>query len=88
MQDGALFCIKCGWIVTSQVIAQNVDEDILDSFDIDRSTVEDYCANLDPSRYLFYNSRIGKFYFYYLAYLFNDLSVDALPFSTENMVRI
>lgn len=74
---------KSGWIAASQVTAQNVDEDILDLFGIDRSTVEDYSANLNPSEYLFYDSGIGEFYFYYPAYLFNDISVDDSAFSTE-----
>ena len=46
-------------------------------------TVEDYSANLDPDRYLFYDSGIAEFYFYYPAYLFNDVTVDDSSFLTE-----
>lgn len=73
---------KSGWIAASQVISQN-DDEMLDLFDIDRMTVEDYSANLDPDRYLFYDSGIAEFYFYYPAYLFNDVTVDDSSFSTE-----
>ena len=73
---------KSGWIAASQVASQNNDE-MLDLFGIDRMTVEDYSANLDPDRYLFYDSGIAEFYFYYPAYLFNDVTVDDSSFLTE-----
>lgn len=67
---------KSGWIAASQVTSQNDEDEMLDLFDIDRMTVEDYSENLDPDSYLFYDSGIVEFYFYYPAYLFNDVTVD------------
>ena len=73
---------KSGWIAASQVASQN-DDEMLDLFNIDRTTVEDYSANLNPDSYQFYDSGIAEFYFYYPAYLFNDVTVDDSSFSTE-----
>lgn len=62
-----------------------VDEDtqLRSDFGIDTATIEDYSANLDPSQYLYYDSGIGEFNFYYPGDLFNDVSVDDEYYSTE-----
>lgn len=52
-------------------------------FGIETTTIEDYSANLDPDQYLYYDSGIGEFKFYYPGNLFNDVSVDDEYYSSE-----
>lgn len=86
-------CINTEDIVAEGAMSESVndtamDNEVLNSFGINSATIEDYSANLDPNRYLFYDSGMGEFYFYYPAYLFNNVSVDDSAFSTEYGINV
>ncbi|WP_051197449.1 protein kinase domain-containing protein [Butyrivibrio sp. MB2005] len=67
------------------------EEALYEEFKIDRNTVEDYSANLDPKKYLRYDSGMGEFYFWYPANLFNAVYVDEYSYNStygENIKTI
>ena len=53
------------------------------AFDISRSTVENYGANLDPGKYGYYDSGINGFYFAYPTALYNTVNVDNATWLSE-----
>lgn len=56
---------------------------LLAEFSIDPNTVEDYSANLDPDKYIYYDTGLGQLWFSYPAYLFDDVVVDEEKELTE-----
>lgn len=60
----------------SEPKADPSQQELTEQFGIVSGTPEDYAANLDPGNYLYYDSVISDFNFYYPSSLYNTVDVD------------
>ncbi len=59
------------------------DNDILKTFKIDSTTIEDYGNNLKPENYCYYDSGLADFHFYYPDRLFCAVTMDETKFTDD-----
>lgn len=61
---------------------------VLEQFGIDKGTKEDYSAALNTEEYLYYDSEISDFSFYYPAGLYQDVSYDQSAAETAYGINV